>query len=263
MHQHPTTDKAILDWLEDEYAQPFEGWDFSTLADRMVESGQLGWDYASLVLQHLAHSTSLLDHGTGGGEILAGILGAGGFRGKVHATEAYPPNVVAARKRLAPLGVTVHDTSGSRAQFEDGAFDLVIDRHGGDNTPHQIMDWLAPGGHFVTQQVGRGTNQELRTWFGTGATEWPGIPENAAQLARAFADAGFKVQHSQTGATNIRFMDAGALVRYIKAVPWEVPGFSITKHAQKLLELHRQSLAQGYAIDTTFEAYVMIAQKPG
>lgn len=268
MNQTLTTDRQILDWLRDEYAQPFEGWDFSILQDRIIDQGKLDWDYKDIVRDHLHRlddpqdTRAILDIGTGGGEILADILTTTGFTGDVHATEDYPPNVIVARERLAPFGTRVHDTTSVLAQFPPGSFDLVIDRHAGDFTPQALMQLLRSGGRFITQQVGKGTDQELRDYFGVPATPIPKELEDVQTFAAWFADAGFLIERVQADDYAVRFMDAGALVRYIKAVPWEVPGFSVDHHANALTALHRRSLDEAYAIDATFRAYLLIVRTP-
>ncbi len=73
------TDEDIIAWLEQEYAQPFEGWDFSYLRGRRTPLGSLPWDYGSIVLRYLSKSSSVLDIDTGGGEALAGILAKSDF----------------------------------------------------------------------------------------------------------------------------------------------------------------------------------------
>jgi hypothetical protein len=38
----------------------------------------------------------------------------------------------------------------------------------------------------------------------------------------------------------LSFTDVGAIVYYLKAIPWLVPGFSIESHSQHLLTLQRR-----------------------
>jgi ubiquinone/menaquinone biosynthesis C-methylase UbiE len=126
-----STDSHVLDWLRDEYARPFSGWDLSYLDGRVVHpAGQATWNLAGAVAEVWARSDSILDVDTGGGERLEEWIGALGARRRVIATEAWPPNVPMARQRLASLGVSVVQTPASALPFRDDAFDLVTNRHG-------------------------------------------------------------------------------------------------------------------------------------
>lgn len=66
--QHDTSsfDRLVNDAVE----AHFSGWDFSYLRGR-YSSEAIPWDYLSLVRKAIAESESMLDIGTGGGEILA------------------------------------------------------------------------------------------------------------------------------------------------------------------------------------------------
>ena len=58
------------------------------------------------------------------------------------------------------------------------------------------------------------------------------------------------------------FADVGAIVYYLKAVPWLVPGFSIDSHLDRLLELQRRLERNEKLV---FEAgkYLIEARKAG
>ncbi|HEY8286707.1 MAG TPA: class I SAM-dependent methyltransferase, partial [Chloroflexota bacterium] len=89
--------------------QPFAGWDFSSLHGRMLED-RPAWDYAEQARRRFSGVTTLLDMGTGGGEVLAGLAP---LPPRTVATEGYAPNVEIARHRLAPLGVDVVAVEGA------------------------------------------------------------------------------------------------------------------------------------------------------
>ena len=78
----------------------FEGWDFGWLEGRLIQE-EPPWQYSEIVRSHFASTHSLLDLGTGGGELLASLVP---LPPDTHATESYPPNQALARQRLAPLG---------------------------------------------------------------------------------------------------------------------------------------------------------------
>src|SRR5690348_6076364 len=89
--------------LAEAAAHPVEGWDFSWLGERAV-SLPPPWDFATIVEHHVQLVADLLDLGTGGGEWLASRPSR---PARTVATEAWPPNVEVARRRLEPLGVEV------------------------------------------------------------------------------------------------------------------------------------------------------------
>ncbi|MER6257905.1 hypothetical protein ABT224_41975 [Streptomyces sp. NPDC001584] len=100
------------------------GWDFSWLQGRVEGEGP-SWDYEQLARVLLPRSRSLLDIDTGGGELLASLAP---LPPRSVATENWVPNVPLARQRLSPLGVEVHQASGSN--LPSGPFELILNRHG-------------------------------------------------------------------------------------------------------------------------------------
>ena len=65
-------DDDLFEFLVSEAEQPFSGWDFSYLKNRLVEF-PLKWSYYSKILPLKRRTESLLDMGTGGGEFLASL----------------------------------------------------------------------------------------------------------------------------------------------------------------------------------------------
>lgn len=160
--------------LEEAERQPFVGWDFSWLRGRL-DSFSLPWDYSASAAAHARQSPDLLDLGTGGGEWLAGIPVR---PPRTVATEAWPPNVEVAKKRLEPLGVEVVQVEPSRDNtakpldgppprlpFDDGSFHLVVARHESFE-PTEVARILAPGGWFITQQADAGNDDDYRRLMG-------------------------------------------------------------------------------------------------
>ena len=74
--------------------------------------------------------------------------------------------------------------------------------------------------------------------------------------------AGFNVLDVKDWSGRLVFTDVGAIVYYLKAVPWLVPGFSIASHTVNLTSLQKQIETQG---ELVFQArnYLIEAQKPG
>jgi len=153
---------------------------------------------------------SMLDIGTGGGEILASLAP---FPPKVCATETYPPNVITARKKLEPLGVEVFDTrddpENERLPFADDSFDLVINRHE-SYLPSEVFRILAPHGQFITQQCGSYGELDLIEYFKGRIDE--SMDWTAGLASRQLEKAGFRIITAKDDYPEIDYFDIGAVV---------------------------------------------------
>lgn len=252
MNVTPQNYQALVDEAQ---TAAFSGWDFSWLSGRMIQE-EPPWDYASLVRSKIVNTRSMLDMGTGGGELLASLAP---LPADTHATEAYPPILPIARARLSPLGVEVHAVEeNSPLPFDDERFDLVINRHEGFE-PDEVFRILTPGGTFITQQVGELDNLELNQMLQMDApylfTDW-GLESEFFRLH----ESGLSIIRAEKAALRTRFLDIGAVVYYLKAIPWQVEGFSPQTHAEKLVRLHNYIERQGEFI-TTAHRFLIIAHK--
>lgn len=225
-------DELIEIWKREEQ-QPFSGWDFSYLDGRMLED-QAPWSYSSRAAELMRHSTSVIDLGTGGGERFLKLQKD--WPKKVVATEEYPPNFRLATERLSPFGAQVMDvrlTDDDLMPFANDEFDLVLNRHSAFN-PTEVARILAPGGTFLTQQVHGLWAYDLIAMFDT-KPQWPdATPEKYVPQLKA---AGLTIVDTQEWSGQLAFTDVGAIVYYLKAVPWFVPGFSVDTHSEYLLAL--------------------------
>ena len=248
------TSAALLEQWTREAAEPFEGWDFSHLAGRLSEAAP-PWDYLALARDAVRRSRDLLDVATGGGEILSTLAP---FPGRVTATEGYPPNVPVARRRLAPLGVEVFQANtASGMPFADGRFDLVLNRHGGFR-PEEMHRVLQPGGVFLSQQVGGDNLADLIAEFDAR----PMWPHNTLDLVgERFRNLGCAVSRAETWRGPVTFADVGALVYFLRAVPWVVEGFDVTRHLEVLQALERRRAA-GRPLQFTYTRFLIEVRKP-
>jgi SAM-dependent methyltransferase len=234
----------------------FSGWDFSWLDGRMHQE-EPPWDYASLVKAYFADTVSLLDMGTGGGELLASLAP---LPPETQATETYPPNQPIAEARLGALGVRVHRTVEEQPlPFDDRAFDLVINRHDSYN-PHEVCRVLEPGGRFFTQQVGGLDNLELNQVL-EDRLSFPFTQWGLAAALTGLYEAGFAVERAKKAALASTFMDIGAVVYYLKAIPWQVADFGPDTHRQGLIQLHNIIEKQGQ-FAATAHRFLIIARRP-
>lgn len=220
------------------YEAPVSGWDLSELAGRYIEQ-QPTWSYPALAREVLAGAGSALDLGTGGGEVLLGLLDA--LPSDTVATEGWSPNIAVATQNLAAYGIPVveYDADANPSlPFADRRFDVVLDRHEA-YVATEVFRVLRPGGCFLTQQVDGRDFEETQAIFG-GRSSYPHITlENLRSDALA---AGFDMMAAQEWRGQARFADVTTLVRYFAYVPWEVPvDFSVDRYATQLLGLHHSA----------------------
>jgi hypothetical protein len=245
-----TGSASVDELLAEAAAHPFRGWDFSWLGARMrIEPP---WDYTQLVLDAARDATDLLDMGTGGGEWLS-ELPRRPFR--TVATEAWPPNVPIAARRLRECGVPVVwdegatdnvDQAGTdprgRLAFRTGAFHLVVNRHEAF-VAREVARVLTRDGRFVTQQVDDGNLDDCFALLDLGAPQAPAgtwLDEAVEQLETA----GFRIDDARTGRETYRFADVGALAWYLQAVApqhAEWSEFEIAHHRDSFARLHAQA----------------------
>jgi hypothetical protein len=68
--------------------------------------------------------------------------------------------------------------------------------------------------------------------------QWPeATPDKYLPRLKA---AGLEIINAQEWSGQLAFTDVGAIVYFLKAVPWLVPGFSVTSHLKYLLDLQRK-----------------------
>lgn len=233
----------------------FSGWDFSYLekTGRMHE-GAIDWNYYNIVKRYFETSDAALDMGTGGGEFLSMLKP---FPEVMCATESYEPNILLAKQRLEPLGVKIYSVKADKhLPIEDHRFDLIINRHEAFDEK-EVSRILKPGGCFITQQVGGFNDRELHLLFGEKSlyVDWK-LNKATNQLRQV----GFEIMMARETLTKTRFYDLGALVYYLKAVPWVLPNFSIAKYKHTLKNINDFIETQGF-FDVSCHRFIVIGMK--
>ena len=243
-------------WLAEEQTE-FHGWDFSHLEGRMIEASP-PWDYLAMAAAHMSQAKAMLDISTGGGERIFSLRAH--WPAKVVASEGYAPNVALARERLVPFGATVVEVDSSQVApmpFADDEFDLVLSRHSAFNA-NEVARMLMPGGIFLTQQVHGLYAHDLIEYFGA-TPQWPHATYEEAIIR--VAAAGLELLQGEDWRGNLSFTDVGALVYYLKAVPWLVPGFSVEQHFELLLRLQARLEQEGALVFANMK-YWLEARQP-
>ena len=242
-------------WKEEENIAHIHGWDFSHIADRSREQTDFPWDYRQAILQHLTPDMQLLDVDTGGGEFLMSL---GHPYENTAASEGYAPNIELCQKTLIPLGIDFRPGSVSDLPFEDGSFDMIIDRHG-DLNPGEFYRLLKPGGLFITQQVGAENDREFVKLL-CGDVPMP-FPEQYLEKAKkAFTHAGFEILKGEERYRPYDFYDVGALVWFARIIQWEFPDFSVDTHLENLLKAQK-ALEESGVLRTHTHRFFLIAKK--
>jgi hypothetical protein len=262
-----TLEESFELFLKEAEAMSFYGWDFSfTYSTGRVVESPLKWNYHNIGLPYMVKADTMLDMGTGGGEVLSGFKV---LPPHTYATEQYHPNVAVARARLESLGVEVIEIEegkgppyNTKLPFKDGFFDLIINRHEAYYPP-ELMRILKSGGCFITQQVGSLTNV-LLVQFLLGKTI-PVSNWNLKSAADELKASGFKILQQKEEIGFTRFFDIGAVVYMLKAIPWTLghftPGeFSLDKYREKLWELHVKINEDGF-YDSPQHRFLIVAEK--
>lgn len=238
------------------------GWSFDWIRDRW-EVPATPWDLAAIVREGLGPDSVLLDLGTGGGEFLRSVLAALPARPKeVYATEGYAPNLAFARAELEPLGVRVLPVGSDRKlEVPDGSVDRVLARHEAFDA-REVARVLRPGGRFVTQQVGGRNHRELSELLGRAPEPAVNRVDSAAALAEEVARAGVVVELAREAVATERVRDVGALVYFLRAAPWEVPGFSVRRFRPALEGIHARIERTG-ALELTSHRLLVVGRRGG
>lgn len=145
-------------------------------------------------------------------------------------------------KRLSRRGVAVVHCEGAVDNalqpgdgtgclpFRDAAFDLVLNRREAFAAA-EVARVLAPGGRFLTEQVGSAPDQ-FHALLGLRPPARPAFDLDL--LVSQAVRAGLAVENAEAARAAVRFADVGALALYLRMVPWAVPGFDITTHRSAL-----------------------------
>ena len=214
------------------------------------------WNYKSAAKRLIKKSDSVLDMATGGGEVFSEILSV--FKPKkAVAIERYKPNVSVARKNLKKYGVKViYANETKRLPFENEEFDLILNRHGGFNIK-ELERIILSAGIFFTQQVDYRNLKDLIKEFGVE----PKYEFNTlSNVTKHLKEIGFEIVEAKEWKGKIIFKDVGALVYFLKAIPWIVDDFSVKNHKTILEEFQRRIEKKG-KLEFTARRFLILAKK--
>jgi SAM-dependent methyltransferase len=237
--------RSFEDLVAEGEAVPVEGWDFSWFESRAAEE-RPPWGYSRLLAERMGGVARALDVETGGGEVLATIPRPPEI---LVATESWPPNIALARRTLAPLGAHVVAVADAPTlPFVGDTFELVVSRHPVVNLWEEIARVLRPGGTYLSQQIGAGTNRELTDFMmGPQPVDRRRSP---GRLEVAAVRAGLEVVDLRSCALRVEFYDVAAVVHFLRKVHWTVPDFSVPMYHERLRALHAHIEREGAFVAT-------------
>lgn len=122
--------------------------------------------------------------------------------------------------------------------------DLVLNRHGGRDLADTARV-LQPGGAVLSQQVAMENETEISAAFGVPTIVFPDAVQGISDLASRVDSAGLVADLCVEAVSLTRYLDVGAMVLQLRAVPWQVPAFSVDAHLEVLWQIHRQIEATG------------------
>jgi SAM-dependent methyltransferase len=239
---------------------PVEGWDFSWFEGRATEQ-RPSWGYAAMLAERVGRVASVVDLQTGGGEVFDWVLRRATRRPEtIAATESWSPNVTVAAGRLAEhSALLVRAADGGGLPLRSASFELAASRHPVTTVWPEIARVLRPGGVFLSQQVGPGSNRELYEFL-----MGPQPLNRNREPTRAVVDAeeaGLEVTDLRQESLETVFFDVAAVVHFLRKVPWTVPDFTIDRYRDRLGELHGQIQQRGHFLAHA-ERYLIEARRP-
>jgi SAM-dependent methyltransferase len=234
-----------------------DGWDFTWL-DGRAEEDRPSWRYFDRVAERVRNVASVVELQAGTGSMI-GRLPA--LPALAVATEGFEPSILLAAPLLRERDVHLVFTSQliPGVPFADATFDLVVSRHPVDVWWDEIARVLRAGGVYFAQHVGPHSLRDLAEIF---VGPWPETSRRDPEVeARAAQDAGLVVNDLRTERTRVAFHDIGAVVYFLRLVPWIVPDFSVDRYRDELQLLHER-IERDSVFETTSSRTLIDAAKP-
>lgn len=255
--RHDVPVSEFDDLLDEAERVPVGAWDFRWLEGRAVED-RPSWRYFDRVAERAADVSSLLEIQAGVGSMIGALPSLPMLS---VATEGFPPSIVHAAPRLRARGVPLVVTAQASPElpFADGSFELVISRHPIEVWWDEIARVLQPGGTYFAQHVGPHSLRSLSEFL---MGPLPDSSEREPHLERLESErAGLIMRTLRLEQPRTAFYDIGAVVYFLRLVPWIVPGFTVLTYRDSLLELHTAIERDG-AFETTACRTLIEATKP-
>jgi SAM-dependent methyltransferase len=200
-----------------ERAHRFSGWRLDEFTPRPLEP-RPPWSYETRAAELLREAKSVLDMGTGGGELLETLSAS--FRGRAVATEPWSVNAPVAAARLGPHGISVVQCSSLQLPFRDASFDAVLNRHE-ELDPAEVARVLYARGSVLTQQIGRDRWRELRPFF----PRMQDFGDLFHRYENGLKDYGLTIVQARSHEWKAVYRGLGDIVFLLCVAPWEITEF--------------------------------------
>ena len=242
--------------VEEAERAPVDTWDFGWLDGRATEE-RPSWRYFDRVARRADQAASVLELQAGTGAMIGRLPS---LPPVAVATEGYPPSVAVAAPKLRARGVRLVVTSQTQVglPLRSGSFELAISRHPVDVWWTEVARVLQPGGVYLAQHVGRHSLRDLSEFLMGPLPESSHRDPSAEQ--RDAQDAGLEVVDLRVERPAVAFHDIGAVVYFLRLVPWIVPGFTVAAYRERLHDLHERIERDG-AFQTTSSRTLVEAVK--
>ena len=236
-----------------ERALTFTGWDLDRIAPKRIGPG-LPWDYERRARELLAQARSVLDLGTGGGELFAELCA--GLHGRAIASEPWAVNAPIAKRRLSRLEIEVIRARSLRLPLQSEVFDLVLDRHE-ELDPDEVHRVLRRGGSLLTQQIGQNEWNELRPFFPRMQDFGPLRDQYVSGLRQT----GMTIAVAEAHDIRSAYRGLGELVYLLCISPWTIPDFDpLGKDLAALLQVEDRLIARE-GLTLTESRFIIEARK--
>lgn len=232
------------------------GWDFSQIN---TDRDPIPWDYSRIVRSYLKSNDSVLDIGTGGGELFLSLAPNFGEGTGIDHNPIMIETAKGNQSRLAVSNIEFIEMDGSNLQFEKDEFDIVLLRHL-QGYVSEIVRVLRPGGYFITQMVGKRSSKNFLEAFGWtsdsfGSDWWQPVGE----LSKQFQEQGCYIVAQGEYDVGYWFKDIASFMFWIMAVPWPEE-IQLEKHWQNINRiLERSTTDRG--IETNEHRELLIVRK--
>lgn len=234
-------------------ARAMSGWSPAGVVARHLDPGT-PWDYEALARVPVARANTVLDMGTGDGNVLSRV--AEGVAARIVATEEWVPSLPLAQRRLAPLAIDVLHARSVQLPFAAASFDAVINKHE-ELDPAEVARVLAPGGTVVTQQVGPDNWPELDQFFPRRHQ----FGDLFTTYRDGFETSGLIIITARQHRERVAFGSLGDVVYMLLVAPWDIPGFDPGADIEALLALEDAGgTVDGIVLTET--RFVIEARKP-
>ena len=117
---------------------------------------------------------------------------------------------------------------------------------------------MKKGGIFITQQVGGLNGIDLNMAFETKTMDY--VEWCLVKNIEMFKNSGMEIIEYSEKIGKMKFLDIGAIVYYLKCIPWQIEDFSIDKYYKKLQIMNDLIENNGF-IDIIMHRFYIIVKK--